>query len=101
MEKAKRFYLKPQIEVMDIQTEGVIAGSGDIEVPPETLEAILSPSCTNSSINQIPPNQCFQFTINQRNGGCKAWDFFDLHGIKTGNLVEICNKGEYYTIKKL
>ena len=48
MEKKKKTYAKAEIKIIEVKTEGVIAASGgEIIVPPEQLESILSPSCTS------------------------------------------------------
>lgn len=39
MEKGKKFYLKPQMGIMNVQTEGVIAASGDIIIVKDLCDA--------------------------------------------------------------
>lgn len=70
MKKEKRIYLKPQVEVMDVQTEGVIAASGDGEIiipdVPDEYVGSLRPECTKGgNINQLKNiGDCIYFTVN-------------------------------------
>ena len=99
MRMEKRNYVKPYIAVMNVQTEGVIAASGEIIMPPETFAALLTSSCTQggSAANQLPEGGCDVYTVNT-NGGCDASDFWLDKGFRKGEKVNICylNKGDGY-----
>lgn len=77
MEKTKRFYLKPQMEVMDVQTEGVVAASGgEVEIPEEKLNGIMMPQCVkDGSTNAFEIlGECRNYRVNYGNSCESNWD---------------------------
>lgn len=103
MEKTKRFYLKPQMEVMDVQTEGAIAASGEIEIPIDKWVLGCENSYFDNSCHANDPNisncnfeigwynSCFKtgFNLNKYN-----WDKVTLtKKNENGNIVVYITKG--------
>lgn len=108
MGKKKKTYVKPEMKIIEVKTEGVIAASGEIIIDPEDpiADTLLSPSCSqggNASILLI--GECGDFRINT-NGGCSAWTDAKYGSFEKGDKVNICHMEgldgkDYYRVKKI
>lgn len=105
MGKKKKTYVKPEMKIIEVKTEGVIAASGEIPVPPEELNTILSPSCTSgygdggNALNlPIGGHGCFLVNLN---GGCKAMEFYKKNLFNDGDPMTVYHKqDDTFTISK-
>lgn len=105
MGKKKKTYVKPEMKIIEVKTEGVIAASGEIIVPPTQYESILSASCTSGygdggNALQLPVGGDGCFLVNDNNG-CKAKQFYIDNGLSAGTQINIYRKAlDTFIIKK-
>lgn len=69
MGKKKKTYVRPEMKIIEVKTEGVIAASGgEIEIPdvPDELISSLTSNCTKGgNVNQLKEiGDCIYFTVN-------------------------------------
>lgn len=79
MGKKKKTYVRPEMKIIEVKTEGVIAassGGGEIEVPEDKVNGILHPQCVkDGSINSYTYiGECRYFRINYGNSCTTNWD---------------------------
>ncbi len=94
MGKKKKTYVRPEMKIIEVKTEGVIASSGII-VDETTVNGALGPSCVSEgSTNQAPVTGYIE--VCAKLNGCKGgWDPFIAKGleVETGSKVRITNIG--------
>ncbi len=107
MGKKKKTYVKPEMKIIEVKTEGVIAASGGIIIDPDddNFETLLGPSCTQGgNAKELPIGVCGNFRINT-NGGCDAWTESQYGSFSKTEDVEIChlqyaNGDDYYRVTR-
>lgn len=95
MGKKKKTYVRPEMKIIEVKTEGVIAASGII-VDESTVNGALTPNCVSEgSTNQAPVTGYIEVCAKFK--GCKfGWDPFINNGldVKEGSKVRITNIGD-------
>lgn len=90
--KKKKKYVKPEMKIVNVKTEGVIAASGTViipEVPGEYISS-LTPDCTKGgNINQLKSiGDCINFDVNYT--PCSTtWEAISADVFKTGPNVNV------------
>ena len=113
MGKKKKTYVKSEMKIIEVKTEGVIAASGTVIDPGDPIwNALLTPSCTKGygnggNASKLEPDNCGDFIVNT-NGGCTAWDGQSLY--LSNDIINVCCKRyttgqyagqKYFIIKKI
>jgi hypothetical protein len=109
MGKKKKTYVKPEMKIIEVKTEGVIAASGAIEIPDEYIEDFLENSCTTggaggNALKALAPGECTPsgfLKVNANGGSCSAQKWYGKHGFTHQMPIIICksNDGLKYTIE--
>lgn len=115
MGKKKKTYVKPEMKIIEVKTEGVIAASGGIIKPgDEYYDDLLSPNCTSNydsggnAAKSLIIGECANYTVNTNS--CTFWNNIGLGTFTKGDGVQICckevesgpDKGKkYYVVTKI
>lgn len=101
MGKKKKTYVKPEMKIIEVKTEGVIAAS-EIEIN-EDIYSRLQNSCVKGSLNQI--GNCMEFTLKYPGCPDDIVNFLISKEFNSLDYVKICKKyddGQFkYTIEKV
>lgn len=116
MGKKKKTYVKPEMKIIEVKTEGVIAASGGVIKPgDEYYGDILKESCTSNydsggnAVKSLGIGDCANYSVNI-NGNCSFWNNIGLGVFNKSDGVQICckevesgiHKGEkYYVVTKI
>ena len=117
--KKKKAYLKPEMTVNNLKTEGFIAASKIIiDTNPDnenaiTIKGILSNKCTSGGVgntgaaaNELKVGNCGTYKVNSVDDtdACELYNMMIQAGIPliNGNTIKICHTDEYlWTAEKL
>ncbi len=111
MGKKKKTYVRPEMKIIEVKTEGVIAASnGEIIIDPIEAETIFTNSCVQGGapLTDLIEGQCSTdigktYTVNiNKNCNDVSNNFYIKHHFTKGESIKVCKREDgYYTITRI